>query len=101
MVQTYLLRELAMRKWLEQCLDIKLPDDQNLYHMLKDGVCLCKLMLTLRPKSIPRIYENQVGFRMKENLFFFLEALSEHAFPSKKIFTVPDLYEEKNLLKVL
>lgn len=62
---------------------------------------LCRVMLTLKPNSVPKIHEDKAEFRRRENLFFFLEALDENDFPAKKKFAVADLYEEKNLVKVL
>lgn len=110
LIRNFLLRELALRRWLEQIL----VEDLNpaggaadagkqitIWDNLKDGVLLCRVMLTLKPNSVPKIHEEKAVFRRKENLFFFLEALDEHDFPAKKKFTVADLYEEKNLIKVL
>lgn len=161
LVQNFLLRELAVRRWLERILveDLSVPppnlasapsssssssasallapvdndpalassssttspslatsssaasaasaptghgsSSHTLWSHLKDGVLLCRVMLTLKPNSVPKIHEEKAEFRRKENLFFFLEALDENDFPSKKKFTVADLIEEKNLVKVL
>jgi hypothetical protein len=110
LIRNFLLRELALRRWLEQILveDLNPAGEAGeggkqitIWDHLKDGVLLCRVMLTLKPNSVPKIHEEKAVFRRKENLFFFLEALDEHDFPAKKKFTVADLYEEKNLIKVL
>jgi hypothetical protein len=109
LIRNFLLRELALRRWLEQILVEDLTQaggegpkqPTTIWDHLKDGVLLCRVMLTLKPNSVPKIHEEKAVFRRKENLFFFLEALDEHDFPVKKKFTVADLYEEKNLVKVL
>jgi len=104
-ITNFLLRELALRRWLERILveeDLGVGGERKpLWEYLKDGVLLCRVMLTLKPHSVPKIHEEKAVFRRKENLFFFLEALDENSFPAKKKFAVADLYEEKNLFKVL
>src|SRR5687768_17158618 len=49
------------------------PSSHTLWSHLKDGVLLCRVMLTLKPNSVPKIHEEKAEFRRKENLFFFLE----------------------------
>jgi hypothetical protein len=76
----------------------------TLWTLLKDGVLLCKLMLSLKVKSIPRVHSGAdlaLGFRRRENIGFFLEACIEHGFPHNKLFSVDDLDRELNILRVL
>jgi len=107
-VIAYLFRELALRRWIEDIVGEDLeekaggPGEGGLAKALKDGVRLCKVMLFLVPKSIPKIFENDSEFNVKKNIDFFIQALEElENFPSHLIFTVGDLYDQDNFLKVM
>ncbi|KAL6070964.1 RhoGEF domain containing protein [Balamuthia mandrillaris] len=109
-VSNYLLRELALKKWLtevlqDSCKDLALLSSSQtpLQTLLKDGTILCHTMLKLKEGSIPRVHpKGAPGFKQRENIMFFLQALQhELHFPSHDLFAIGDLYESNNFLKVL
>eukprot|EP01112_Ceratiomyxa_fruticulosa_P020320 TRINITY_DN688_c0_g1_i1.p1 TRINITY_DN688_c0_g1~~TRINITY_DN688_c0_g1_i1.p1 ORF type:complete len:868 (+),score=238.12 TRINITY_DN688_c0_g1_i1:281-2884(+) len=99
-VVDFLRAEHAVKSWIEQSLKIKLGED--LPSALKNGIILCYLMEEIEPQSIPRIQEktDQV-FKLKENISFFLGALSDYGVPRHKWFQVNDLFEAENIAKVI
>lgn len=109
-VAGFLFRELAVRRWIEDVVGEDLedkpggPGEGGLQVALHDGVRLCKLMLYLVPRSVPKIFETTKSdseFAMRKNIGFFIEALGEAELSSAYIFTVSDLYDQDNFLKVL
>ena len=101
-----------------------LPD---LHTPLKDGIVLCHLMLRISERSIPRIQQDtSFAFQLKENVSFFIEAIgtlthsrpranepqshshsltlvyvAEYGVPEHRLFTVADLFDNKNMVNVV
>ncbi|KAL6069493.1 hypothetical protein QOT17_007521 [Balamuthia mandrillaris] len=97
-----LLREHAIQVWMREVL-MEGPFDEpqhvepySLIPDLRDGIRLCKLMETLKPKSIPRINTGTVFFRNRENISFFLAACEEWGVSRFDRFRLEDLYEDEN-----
>ncbi|KAF2074349.1 hypothetical protein CYY_004325 [Polysphondylium violaceum] len=105
---SFLLRSLTIKKWIEKLLQEEISkDDQDddvlLFKDLKDGIILCRLMSAIKPDSIPKIHTgtNILNFKIRENIYFFSQALDEIGVSRHFQFSVADLLERKNLLKVL
>eukprot|EP01132_Coremiostelium_polycephalum_P002514 gene2514-3112_t len=59
-------------------------------------------MLSIKHDSIPKIHTgSNLAFKIRENLFFFIQALEEIGVPRYYLFQASDLLEKKNLIKVL
>ncbi|KAL6059603.1 Calponin domain containing protein [Balamuthia mandrillaris] len=108
--QDFLLREYAVQKWIasvlgEPQLHPKNTPDKSLQELLADGVKLCRLMLQLRPRSVPTIYDSekdlQLGYKVNANIEFFLAACEECGIASFLRFSVEELREGSNMLIVL
>eukprot|EP01094_Clydonella_sp_ATCC50884_P025063 TRINITY_DN6443_c0_g1_i2.p1 TRINITY_DN6443_c0_g1~~TRINITY_DN6443_c0_g1_i2.p1 ORF type:complete len:947 (-),score=250.26 TRINITY_DN6443_c0_g1_i2:295-3135(-) len=100
-VDAYIREEVAVKIWLEQMFECELQKDY--VPLLRDGTRLCKLMLALRPGSIPIIAEDTSAFfHIKNNIRFFLDACEEeYEIKRSRLFDVYDLYQLKNVPKVV
>ncbi|KAJ1974569.1 Protein kinase of the Mitotic Exit Network [Dimargaris xerosporica] len=90
----------AAVEFLEGVLGEKLPSD-NLRSALQDGVLLCQLINRLRPGTIRQVAQKDIPFAKMENIGCFLSAAHELGVPSADLFQTVDLYEGKNLNKVV
>eukprot|EP01103_Thecamoeba_quadrilineata_P007729 TRINITY_DN17567_c0_g1_i1.p1 TRINITY_DN17567_c0_g1~~TRINITY_DN17567_c0_g1_i1.p1 ORF type:complete len:779 (+),score=170.94 TRINITY_DN17567_c0_g1_i1:108-2444(+) len=101
-VDQYLLTEKSVTQWIEQVLNKKLPEPNDLHTSLKDGILLCQLMMEIDHSSIPHIQCNtNHAFRLKENISFFLLACEDFKVPNYKLFTVNDLWEDQSIVAVV
>lgn len=88
----------AVKKWLEQCLNVQMPD---LISSIKSGVLLCKLLNKVKPKMIPKIYEGGVAYLQMENLDRYIKGCVELGMSGTELFETNDLVNEKNLSLVV
>ncbi|ELR23936.1 RhoGEF domain containing protein [Acanthamoeba castellanii str. Neff] len=78
--------------------------DGHFHELLRDGVLLCRLMLSLKMGSVPRYYEGKdlnQAYRRKENIGFFLAACEECGIPPTKRFALSDLDRHGNSARVM
>ncbi|KAJ1643166.1 Protein kinase of the Mitotic Exit Network [Coemansia asiatica] len=87
-------------RFIEAVLGIEL-DVSNLRNSLQDGVILCKLINTLRPGAIKRINTRNLPFTQMENISNFLAAARKLGLKSTDLFQTVDLYEGKNMPRVI
>jgi hypothetical protein len=100
-IESFLRKQALVKKWADAVLGYELSSD-DLWEQLKSGVDLCRLMLKIKDGSIPTLHENpKIQFVKKENIMFFIEAVKEYGVPRYSIFSVADLYEERDLQRVL
>jgi len=99
--------EVELRTWLI-CVLLKdetdLPDnaiDMPLATLLKDGVVLCKCVNALCPGLIRRVNVSAIQFKQMENISNFISACQKLGLESTDIFDTVDLYEGKDIMKVL
>ncbi|KAJ2503493.1 Protein kinase of the Mitotic Exit Network [Coemansia sp. RSA 1972] len=76
-------------------------DSCALHTTLRDGVVLCRLINTLRPGAIKRINTKRLPFVQMENISNFLAAAQSLGLDSSDLFQTVDLYEGKNIPKVV
>lgn len=108
-VDEYLLRELAVQEWVAEVLmedlnALKEEKTATFHELLRDGVLLCRLMLSLKMGSVPRYYEGKdlnQAYRRKENIGFFLAACEECGIPPTKRFALSDLDRHGNSARVM
>ncbi|KAK5110555.1 hypothetical protein LTR62_005747 [Meristemomyces frigidus] len=100
------------RAWLEDVLDpTELPPIVQLEEALRDGVTLAEVVVRLAP-ALPldqqrgvgamRIFRNaRLQFRHSDNIAMFFRFLGEIELPELFRFELVDLYEKKNIPKVI
>ncbi|KAJ1961010.1 Protein kinase of the Mitotic Exit Network, partial [Dispira parvispora] len=94
------LNHQAATDFLESILEEKLPSD-NLQLALRDGIILCRVINTLRPGTIKQIAMKDIPFAQMENISSFLHAAQELGVPGNDLFQTVDLYEGKNISRVV
>eukprot|EP01133_Synstelium_polycarpum_P007441 gene7441-8706_t len=97
----FLYNREEVRAWLEECLAQSF-DEEDLFLALMDGIWLCKLANIIKPGIIRRIHrKNSPPYMKLENINFFLCACLELGVLPDHLFLPTDLYEKKNLKKVI
>eukprot|EP01114_Cavostelium_apophysatum_P014970 TRINITY_DN3996_c0_g1_i1.p1 TRINITY_DN3996_c0_g1~~TRINITY_DN3996_c0_g1_i1.p1 ORF type:complete len:701 (-),score=169.13 TRINITY_DN3996_c0_g1_i1:41-2143(-) len=101
----FLKRQLQVEEWLEKVFNQKF-DKANSDHFVKDqlknGVLLCKLMLLIDERSLPHYHAKPNSpLKVRDNLFLFIEACSDIGVPKHRLFSEEDLYQGRNLIRVL
>ncbi|KAJ1867777.1 Protein kinase of the Mitotic Exit Network [Coemansia sp. RSA 989] len=76
-------------------------DACTLRESLRDGVVLCRLINALRPGSVKRINTKRLPFTQMENISNFLAAAQKLGLDSSDLFQTVDLYEGKNMPRVI
>lgn len=87
-------------KFIDTVLGLQL-DPNTLKDSLRDGVVLCKLINALRPGAISRINTRNLPFTQMENIGNFLAAAQKLGLSSSDLFQTVDLYEGKNIPRVI
>ncbi|ESW97740.1 hypothetical protein KL918_003119 [Ogataea parapolymorpha] len=114
----FLCRVAEIKIWIEECLDVKI-DLQNdsiaeFQEYLRNGILVAKLAQKFGYSKVKNIYygennasgtnyKNKSGlyFKFTENIVVFLEFLRSIQLPEMFIFETADLFETKNIPKVI
>ncbi|KAJ7047378.1 ras GTPase-activating protein [Mycena alexandri] len=99
----YLCHVGEAQQWIEGCLNEELEFGVvELEDGLRNGVILAKLVRVFRPGSVKKIYDApKLDFRHSDNINYFFNFVREIGLPEGFIFELTDLYEKKNLPKVI
>ncbi|KAJ2078885.1 Protein kinase of the Mitotic Exit Network [Coemansia sp. RSA 988] len=87
-------------KFIEAVLGVRLHAC-SLREGLRDGVVLCRLINKLRPGAVKRINTRSIPFTQMENISNFLAAAQSLGLDSSDLFQTVDLYEGKNMPRVV
>ncbi|KAJ2791117.1 Protein kinase of the Mitotic Exit Network [Coemansia linderi] len=87
-------------KFIDAVLGLQL-DASTLRDSLRDGVVLCHLINKLRPGAIKSINTRRLPFTQMENISNFLAAARKLGLESTDLFQTVDLYEGKNMPRVI
>jgi len=95
--------ENSVRLWLSKYLNDKAYENSNnnLHELLKDGVAVCTLLNKMAPGSVGRINNSSLAFKQMENIESFVKACEKLGLNRVELFDTTDLYEGKDMLKVL
>jgi hypothetical protein len=89
------------KKWLEAVLKEDFKED-TLQESLKSGVRLCKAFNVVYPEdAIPKINNKDLVYMQRENLDMYVKACQAVGFNKSLVFDVADLYDGKNMTKVV
>ncbi|KAI5780019.1 hypothetical protein EDC01DRAFT_620890 [Geopyxis carbonaria] len=90
------------KEWMEDCIGEPIPPIVELEEALRDGVALAKLTRVFAPELVPRIFESpKLQFRHSDNIDRFFRFLRKVELPDIFIFETTDLYNKKNIPKVI
>lgn len=107
----YLCRLEEAKKWMEGVIGETLPSSTEFENSLSNGVYLCKLGMKLLPDEAQwkRVYDldqnkyhlKGLDFRHTDNINFFLNCLPQLGLPKVFYPGVTDIFEKKNILKLI
>ncbi|KAJ2523382.1 iqgap- protein [Coemansia sp. RSA 2049] len=125
----YLCHVSEAKEWIEACIKEPLPSIESLEDSLRDGVALAKLARTFCPEAVGKIYEDKTAaaaaskeasggssaakllltngvrrrfvFKYTDNINFFLSAIRQVRLPRLFHFELTDLYDRKNMPRVI
>ncbi|KAH0489259.1 hypothetical protein TgHK011_009698 [Trichoderma gracile] len=90
------------KEWIEDVIQQTLPPIVELEEALRDGVTLAEVVESLNPDRRYRIFRNpKLQFRHSDNIAIFFRYLDEVELPDLFRFELIDLYEKKNIPKVI
>ena len=90
------------KEWIEDIIHQPLPPIVQLEEALRDGVTLAEVVQTFYPDQTIRIFRHQkLQFRHSDNIALFFRFLADMELPELFRFELIDLYEKKNIPKVI
>jgi Ras GTPase-activating-like protein IQGAP2/3 len=90
------------KEWIEDVIHRTLPPIVELEEALRDGVTLAEVVESLNPDRRYRIFRHQrLQYRHSDNIAIFFRYLDEVELPDLFRFELIDLYEKKNIPKVI
>ncbi|KAF4631230.1 hypothetical protein G7Y89_g6906 [Cudoniella acicularis] len=90
------------KEWIEDILQRQIPPIVQLEEALRDGVTLAEIVDSLYPERRLRIFRSpKLQFRHSDNIAIFFRFLAEVELPDLFRFELIDLYEKKNIPKVI
>lgn len=90
------------KEWIEDIIHQQLPPIVELEEALRDGVTLAEIVQAFYPDQPIRIFRNpKLQFRHSDNIALFFNFLADMELPELFRFELIDLYEKKNIPKVI
>jgi len=89
--------EAKVLRWIEEIVGEKMDSEKKYEENLKDGVFLCKLMNTIKPKAIKDVSKSAMPFKQMENIQKFLTAATKYGVLASDLFQTVDLYQASNI----
>jgi Ras GTPase-activating-like protein IQGAP2/3 len=90
------------KEWIEDVMKTTIAPIVQLEEALRDGVTLAEIVQALQPERRYRIFRHQkLQFRHSDNIAIFFRFLEEIELPDLFWFELVDLYEKKNIPKVI
>ena len=90
------------KEWIEDIIHQQLPPIVQLEEALRDGITLAEIVQAFYPDQPIRIFRNpKLQFRHSDNIALFFNFLADMELPELFRFELIDLYEKKNIPKVI
>ena len=90
------------KEWIEDIIHKPIPPIVQLEETLRDGVTLAEIVQAFTPDRTLKIFQNpKLQFRHSDNIAVFFRFLAEIELPELFRFELIDLYEKKNIPKVI
>ncbi|KAL9122789.1 MAG: hypothetical protein Q9187_000651 [Circinaria calcarea] len=90
------------KEWIEDIIHKPIPPIVQLEEALRDGVTLAEIVQVFTPNRTLRIFRHEkLQFRHSDNIALFFRFLGEIELPELFRFELIDLYEKKNIPKVI
>jgi len=111
MAYEYLCHLEEAKNWIEACIEEDLGPTMDIEEALRNGVILAKLGHYFAPEVVPerRIYDSDLErfklrglhFKHTDNINYWMRACASIGLPQIFFPTTPDLYDKKNMPKVI
>ncbi|KIX93175.1 uncharacterized protein Z520_11029 [Fonsecaea multimorphosa CBS 102226] len=90
------------KEWIEDIINKPIPPIVQLEEALRDGVTLAEIVQAFHPDQVLRIFRNpKLQFKHSDNIVLFFRFLEDVGLPDLFRFELIDLYEKKNIPKVI
>ncbi|KAL4929992.1 putative Ras GTPase activating protein [Aspergillus undulatus] len=90
------------KEWIEEVIQQQIPPIVQLEEALRDGVTLAEIVQSMYPNRTLRIFRHpRLQYRHSDNIALFFRLLDEVELPELFRFELIDLYEKKNIPKVI
>ena len=90
------------KEWIEDIINKQIPPIVQMEEALRDGVTLAEIVQAINPERPVRIFRHpKLQFRHSDNIALFFRFLAEVELPELFRFELVDLYEKKNIPKVI
>lgn len=90
------------KEWIEDIIHQPIPPIVELEEALRNGVTLAEIVQAFHPDKLMRIFRNpKLQFKHSDNIVMFFRFLEEVGLPELFRFELIDLYEKKNIPKVI
>ncbi|KAG0056318.1 hypothetical protein BGZ83_005686 [Gryganskiella cystojenkinii] len=90
------------KEWIEACIGEEIDAITTLEQSLRNGVVLAKLARYFDPTSVKKIFEHPVlQYKHSDNINCLFKAMRKLKLPEIFIFELTDLYDKKNIPKVI
>ncbi|ORX96397.1 hypothetical protein K493DRAFT_350827 [Basidiobolus meristosporus CBS 931.73] len=101
-VYEYLCHIGEAKEWIETCIKEEIPPIDKIEEGLRNGIIIAKLAQAYEPDCVKRIFDDpKLQYRHSDNINFFFAAIKKIGLPENFYFELTDLYEKKNLPKVI
>lgn len=99
----YLCHIVEAKEWMEKVLGVQLPPAEQFPESLQNGIALAKIVQRIKPELMkwPVFEHKRLQYRHTENITLFFDMLREMKIPQLFWFDMTDLYEKRNLPKVI
>ncbi|KAF9412598.1 hypothetical protein BGZ94_000998 [Podila epigama] len=90
------------KEWIEACIGEEIDSITTMEESLRNGVVLAKLARSFDPTSVKKIFEHPVlQYKHSDNINCLFKAMRKLKLPEIFIFELTDLYDKKNIPKVI
>ncbi|KAF3912981.1 hypothetical protein AA313_de0207997 [Arthrobotrys entomopaga] len=90
------------KEWIERCIEEEIPPIVELENYLRNGITLARLTQIFAPELVPRIFSDPVlKYRHTDNIVRFFKFIRKVDLPEVFYFELTDLYDKKNIPKVI
>ncbi|KKA29968.1 hypothetical protein TD95_003772 [Thielaviopsis punctulata] len=90
------------KEWIEDIIQKPIPPIVELEEKLRNGVTLAEIVMSLHPDRHYKIFDHpRLQYRHSDNIAIFFRYLDEVELPDLFRFELIDLYEKKNIPKVI
>ncbi|KAK6338756.1 hypothetical protein TWF696_009566 [Orbilia brochopaga] len=90
------------KEWIERCIDEEIPPIIQLEDYLRNGITLARVTQVFAPELVPRIFADpKLQYRHTDNIVRFFKFIRKVELPEVFYFELTDLYDKKNIPKVI